>query len=83
MATVDDLTPDNFIQSIKMMDRAERNKITAKKLIELIVNAPESDHRIAGLENNLQAFKTILDHVNLVSTQNKAEMGALKDFAQI
>lgn len=78
MTTVDDLTPVNFIQQIKQMDRAERNKISAKKLIELIIAAPENDDKIGSLENNLRAFKTVLDHVSNISAQNKVEIDALK-----
>ena len=78
MATMEDLTPLNFVQLIKQMERAERNRITAKRLIDLIVNSPEPDQKIANLEGSLNAFKTMLDHIKDVATENKTEIGALK-----
>ena len=77
MATVEDLTPLNFVQLIKQMERAERNRITAKRLIDLIVNSPEPDQKIANLEGSLNAFKTMLDHIKDIATENKTEIGAL------
>ena len=79
MANFDELTPDNFVLQIKQMDRTKRNQIPAKKLVQLIVESPAPDEKIASFENNLQAFKTVLDHVNNIATQNKAEIDALKN----
>ena len=79
MANFDLLTVANYVQQIKQMDRATRNQIPLKKLIQLIVDTPEPDEKLASFENNLHAFKTVLDHVNNISTQNKAELGALKN----
>ena len=50
-----DLTPENFIMKIKEMDKADRNKLKLKDLIDLIVKAPLAQNDENSALNLFQA----------------------------
>ena len=79
--SIEDLTPNNFIERIKLMDKAERGKISAKKLIELIVQCPDKpddDMRIENMQLLIQGMKNSLDHVIDTSNRNKDDIADLQ-----
>ena len=79
--SIEDLTPNNFIERIKLMDKAERGKISAKKLIELIVQCPDKpddDMRIEYMQLLIQGMKNSLDHVIDTSNRNKDDIADLQ-----
>ena len=78
----DDLTSDNFIQRIKQMDIPQRNKIPAKKLIDLIMGLPDQDQatleKVKTLEMTIQQIQTSVALVTDMATANKGEIAHLK-----
>ena len=55
-----DLTPENFIKKIKNMDKADRNKLKLKELVDLIVLAPVFTYDENAAFMNLQTEVTRL-----------------------
>ena len=76
----DDLTSENFIMKIKAMSKPDRLRISAKKLIELIVDLPEhaDDPRIHTLEARLNQLHDSMRHITTLATTNQGEINILK-----
>ena len=80
MAGYEDITGENFIQRIKQMDKRDRAKIPATKLIELILTLPEGaqDNKLKTMELAVQQMQQTLKLVSDMATQNKDEIAGLK-----
>ena len=81
MANVNnDLTPNNFIEKIKLMAERDRNKITAKKLIELICQVP--DPPIGGnqstISNQMEELQNSFAHISQMVATNKTELATMR-----
>ena len=74
----DDLTPENFIARIKSMDKAERGRVTAKKLVELPEPENDNELKMENMQLLIQNMKTSLDHVIDISNRNKDDIAELK-----
>ena len=70
----EELTPSNFIERIKNMDTRKRGKLTAEKLLSLII---QTDIRV---EPNIQLaeIRASIDLVTKLATANQGEIAALK-----
>ena len=79
---VADLTPENFIQKIKRMDRAERNRLKAKELIDLIVEAPlftyDDNATIQNIRTQLAMVVADCKSNKELAQKNQEEIVALK-----
>ena len=64
----DDLTVENFVSKIKAMEKSDRNRITAKKLIELIVSLPEPHQPC--VETSLTELRTSIQVINEMASKN-------------
>ena len=81
MATAD-LTPENFIKKIKMMDAAERNQLKLKNLIALIVNAPlftyDDDATIINMRTEMNNLAAQFRVISTIATKNQEEIVTIK-----
>jgi hypothetical protein len=68
-----DLTVANFVDRIKNMGERERGKLTAKELIDLIIQIPDAPATI-----ELAELRAAIDHVTKISSVNQTEILALK-----
>ena len=69
----EELTPANFIERIKNMDNRDRQKLTAKRLIDLILQTHVRDPNI-----QLAEIRASIDLVTKIATTNQGEIGTLK-----
>ena len=82
----DDLTPTNFIQRIKEMDKADRNKIKLKDLIDIIMQAPTTTppppnnnmEVLAQLQTDMALLAANMATIRNVAVQNQEEIKGLK-----
>ena len=72
----DDLTPTNFIQRIKEMEKADRNKIKLKDLIDIIMQAPTSTPPPPN--NNMEVLAQLQTDMALLAA-NMANMANMAD----
>ena len=81
-ATVTELTPENFIKKIKVMEPAERNKLKLKDLINLIVSAPlftyDDDATIVNMRTQITNLAAKFDAFSELAHKNQAEIVNLK-----
>ena len=75
----DDLTPANFIMKIKAMNKRERSKIVAEKLIELILEIPDDDPRIAAMDARLNQLHGCITHITKLANENQTVIAVLKE----
>ena len=73
MSVANDLTPFNFIETIKAMQKRDRSKLTAEKLIELICQVPEPEP-----VTDIQAIANEMAEIRQMVTLNKTEISTLK-----
>ena len=78
-----DLTPENFIQKIKEMDKADRNKLKVKELIDLIVQIPnvpinEDARMLKGMKDDIALLGANLHAFSNIATKNQEEIAKLK-----
>ena len=71
----EELTPSNFIERIKNMDIRKRGKLTAEKLLNLIL---QTDIRVAEPNIQLAEIRASIDLVTKLATANQGEIAALK-----
>ena len=69
----DDLTPVNFIDKIKAMESRERNKLSAKKLIELICQTNIS----TSVHTEVAELRVSIEHINQIASTNKTIIESL------
>ena len=69
----DDLTPVNFIDKIKAMESRERNKLSAKKLIELICQTNIS----TSVHPEVAELRVSIEHINQIPSTNKTIIESL------
>ena len=70
----EDLTVDNFVDKIKQMGDRERSKITAKILIELILQVPDP----VPVRTELAELRASVEHITKIASVNQTEISALK-----
>ena len=75
----DELTPLNYVQKIKAMLPADRWAITAKKLIELILETNDPDERQRNVDLQLANIQTSMSLISDLAKSNKQEINALKN----
>ena len=78
---VNELTPDNFIGMIQTMAERERNKIPAKKLIELICQMTEPTNvqqDVPAMSTQMDELRQAIQHITQMATVNKTEISTLK-----
>ena len=75
----DELTPLNYVQKIKAMLPADRRAITAKKLIELILETNDPDERQRNVDLQLANIQTSMSLISDLAKSNKQEINALKN----
>ena len=74
-----DLTPDNFIRFIKNMNPRHRNKLTADRLIELILQRADlEDNQNTKLENRPNDLETKFETLKAESLTNTLEIEKIK-----
>ena len=69
----DELTPSNFIEKIKMMEKPDRNKLTAKKLIELICQTTI----ITTADSTIEELRVSIHQINQMASTNKTLIDSL------
>ena len=75
----EDLTPENFIRSIKHMNPRQRNKLNAERLIELILQRADiEDNLNTKIENRLKDLETKFDVMKAETLTNAVEIEKLK-----
>ena len=73
------LTPLNFIQRIKEMDKAERNKLKLKELIDIILQAPDdSGSTLQQLQTDMALLGANVRTIGNLAARNQEEINALK-----
>ena len=80
--SIEDLTPENFVTLIKAMDKPDRQRITAKKLIELIVQSPDLSYenwsKVKTMEMHMADIKATIEHTKQQADTNQQEIAAMK-----
>ena len=80
--TTAELTSENFIKKIKMMDAAERNQLKLKNLIALIVNAPlftyDDDATIVNMRTEMNNLVAKFEVISNIATKNQEEIVTIK-----
>ena len=74
----DELTSANYVQKIKSMSAAERRAITAKKLIELILET-DADERQKNIDQQLANIQSSMEILSNLARENKDEITMLKN----
>ena len=75
---MEDLTVSNFVAKIKAMDNRERNKLTAKKLIELICQVPESTEDTSPLQAQFAEMKICIENLTRSTAINNNDIKLIK-----
>ena len=75
---MEDLTVFNFVAKIKAMDTRERNKLTAKKLIELICQVPESTEDSSPLDAQFAEMKLCVENLTKSTANNNNEIKLIR-----
>ena len=73
-----EITPENYIQRIKEMTPADRKRLTLKRLIEVILEAPEPDERNRAVDVQLEQLRTMMKSVSDIANQNRGEIATLR-----
>ena len=73
-----EITPENYIQRIKEMTPADRKRLTLKRLIEVILEAPEPDERNRAVDVQLEQLRTMMKNVTDIANQNRGEIATLR-----
>ena len=69
-----DLTVENFVERIKKMGDRDREKLTAKKLIELICQIPDP----VPAASELTELRAAIEHLTKIASVNQTDILALK-----
>ena len=67
-----EITSENYIQRIKEMTPADRKRLTLKRLIEVILEAPEPDERNRAVDVQLEQLRTMMKNVTDIANQPKS-----------
>ena len=73
-----EITPANYIQRIKEMTPADRKRLTLKRLIEVILEAPVPDERTRVVDVQLEQLRTMVKTVTDIANQNREEIATLR-----
>ena len=71
------LTPNNFVQKIKLMEARDRQKIRLEEILELIIGAPETPaeaEKVAALETSVNTLSRLVDNIRTDATRNSASI---------
>ena len=78
----DELTPTNFIQRIKDMDKSERNKLKLKEVLDLIVQAPlftvDENAAMKNMQTEISTLTANFKVFSALATKNQEEIVLLK-----
>ena len=75
---MDELTPVNFIQKIKAMDKATRNQLKLKDLVNLIVQAPNEIANPGNMQHEINQLVANYKLLSGIATNNQAAIAELK-----
>ena len=73
-----EITPQNYIQRIKEMTPADRKRLTLKRLIEVILEAPIPDERTRVVDVQLEQLQSMMKNVTDLANQNREEIATLR-----